>query len=406
MSIALQLMVARTKSPTSQSTEEAKYVHGVVKELASNEKNPKVAWRQRNAATTAICRLLIENHGVSGALSKLFPSASKRDRSVLWPNLAHDVITVAIALDLPHVMEAYSGQWSKSGFHAGLLPCPIAVAAISHDHQEYFHKLLAREDEATTEKPSDNERVYVARNYAIKAGQIEAARMIVSKIGEGELKFRRSEFEKVTELLVLGGCTTILKDPRNFQYSCFHPLSDEILKWATWHGRKELVQWALDDLGANIECRTPWYGTQLTCAASRGHESIVRLLLQKGAKPRPNGTHLFTITAAHGGYIGVLKAMLEYEESIGPPTDEDLLGALQVAGERGHPAFVELLLDRYGIRVPRYWEAKLHSIIELSELEGDCGVGSLIMAKWGPDRPLRSQLEIMGIDTSKITLIF
>lgn len=89
-------------------------------------------------------------------------------------------------------------------------------------------------------------------------------------------------------------------------------LGPEILRTAAKVGSTAIVKMMLDG-GVHVNMESEDRKRRLECAAWRGHEGTVRLLLDRGAKfdclciP-----HSAITDAAHGGHLSVVKTLLEY----------------------------------------------------------------------------------------------
>ena len=124
----------------------------------------------------------------------------------------------------------------------------------------------------------------------------------------------------------------------------------------------------------------------LFLASRRGHSQLVRCLLSRGAKPYLAGYGHALRYAASGGYISVAKAFFDFE---GDPKRSRLLihneehkNSIKTAAVRGHSAFVEMLLERYGVPLEhREWGLPLRLI----ELNGYSGVRRILEAYGIPD---------------------
>lgn len=134
------------------------------------------------------------------------------------------------------------------------------------------------------------------------------------------------------------------------------------LEWAAIHGFKTTARNALD---AGILPTTACFEelVPIALACMHGHESIVRLMLDKGVDPNSDHHHWInsggcqhwskngypTISlmayAARGGHLSVCKTLLEYEAD--PQTNARWNGAktLLLAGEEGHLPVVKLLVE-------------------------------------------------------------
>ena len=118
------------------------------------------------------------------------------------------------------------------------------------------------------------------------------------------------------------------------------------LLWAARRGHEAIVRLLLEK-GANIEVNSRFDGTALVQAAGYGHEAIVRLLLEKGANLEVinyyHGTAL--VEAVRRGDEAIVRLLLEKGANIEAKND-DQQPALIVAATRGTKAIVQLLLEK------------------------------------------------------------
>jgi ankyrin repeat protein len=91
----------------------------------------------------------------------------------------------------------------------------------------------------------------------------------------------------------------------------------------------------------------------LICAARKGHEGIVRLLLDRrgvdaDANNEANQTPLWC--AAENGHAGVVRLLLDLDDVYPNTEDEDDRTPLMIAANNGHEPVVQLLLQRQDIK--------------------------------------------------------
>jgi hypothetical protein len=147
------------------------------------------------------------------------------------------------------------------------------------------------------------------------------------------LLLKKGLINKVKRLLVLG--LNKIDDKRS-----------TTLYWAAQRGHEAVVRLLLEK-GADVEAKGRFRETALIGAARGGHEAVVRLLLEKGAdveaKDEYGGTAL--VGAAEGGHEAVVRLLLEKGADV---EVKDGLGgtALIGAAQRGHEAVVRLLLEK------------------------------------------------------------
>ena len=109
----------------------------------------------------------------------------------------------------------------------------------------------------------------------------------------------------------------------------------------------ESVARLLLDRGASINATNQFQATCLHIAAQNGHESVARLLLERGASinaiDKDNWTSLYF--AARTGHESVVGLLLERGASIDAVT-KDNWTSLHIAAWKGHESVARLLLER------------------------------------------------------------
>ena len=118
------------------------------------------------------------------------------------------------------------------------------------------------------------------------------------------------------------------------------------LMWACMGGHETVVRLLLEK-GANIEAKDQDQQTALLIAAEGGYESVVRLLLEKGANiEAKDGLQQTALsTAAYFGHEAVVRLLLEKGANT-EAKDQSGTTALLVAADRGYEAVVRLLLGK------------------------------------------------------------
>ena len=116
----------------------------------------------------------------------------------------------------------------------------------------------------------------------------------------------------------------------------------------SYFGHETVVQLLLNK-GAAVDARDGRGRTPLWCAAEGGHEAVVRLLLDKSAAvdakgDRDGGTPLWR--AAAGGHEAVVRLLLDKGAAVDAKDDRDGRTPLWCAAAGGHEAVVRLLLDK------------------------------------------------------------
>jgi hypothetical protein len=133
-------------------------------------------------------------------------------------------------------------------------------------------------------------------------------------------------------------------------------VSENPLYWACKAGYKETVQ-VLFDAGAQIS------GSELGIAASRGHTSIVEMLLENGADVHAMASKDSMYAAARKGFLDIVRVLLDagMDPNTSPPPTAPLVGAV----ESEHVDMFRLLVQRGAVVTRVLDEAK-----RMAELEG------------------------------------
>src|ERR1700722_14607775 len=145
------------------------------------------------------------------------------------------------------------------------------------------------------------------------------------------------------------------------------------LSRAAEKGHEAVVKLLLDKVGVDLDSKDTIYGqTPLSRAAENGHEMVVKLLLDKeGVDPDSKTIDGRTplSRAAQMGHEAVVKLLLD-KEGVDPDSKDTTYGQtpLSWAAENGHEAVVKLLLDKKGVdpdskdttndRTPLSWAAE------------------------------------------------
>ncbi|KAI0548027.1 ankyrin repeat-containing domain protein [Xylaria curta] len=123
--------------------------------------------------------------------------------------------------------------------------------------------------------------------------------------------------------------------------------------WAAEIGHETLIRLliekgaAFNDECADLEAQSRFHYTPLYITSYRGHEAIMRLLLEKGANIETKGPFNSTPlhSAASYGYDIIAKLLLEKGAEI-ECTDRGGATPLHLASTKGHEAFIRLLLEK------------------------------------------------------------
>ena len=121
----------------------------------------------------------------------------------------------------------------------------------------------------------------------------------------------------------------------------------EVITETRCNGGHESIVRLLLDRGADMHAQGGMHGNALQAACYGGHESIVRLLLDRGAVINAQGgMHGNTLQAAcYGGHESIVQLLLD-RGAVMHAQGGEYGNALQAASYRGHESIVRLLLDR------------------------------------------------------------
>lgn len=129
-------------------------------------------------------------------------------------------------------------------------------------------------------------------------------------------------------------------------YTAARQLS-KTLWWAIGEGDEDHVRILLDQEGASLSARTPTKQTALNLAVVSGHESVVKLLLEKGANIEAagnNGEKPLYI-AARLGNLQMVTLLLRFKPTIESFNVEKQLSALYISVSNEHEAVAKVLLQ-------------------------------------------------------------
>ncbi|KAE8420553.1 ankyrin repeat-containing domain protein [Aspergillus pseudocaelatus] len=121
------------------------------------------------------------------------------------------------------------------------------------------------------------------------------------------------------------------------------PSEKDVLSILPWYSEKgyTMLEKGADIESTDLDCFTP-----LICAASHGHEDVVRLLLEKGADLEAEDDEECTpvIWAARKGYEGVVRLLIEKGADLQHEDDARCTAIANCAME-GHEGVPRLLLE-------------------------------------------------------------
>ena len=158
------------------------------------------------------------------------------------------------------------------------------------------------------------------------------------------------------------------------------------LAWAARRGHEEVVKVLLERKDINPDLADTIYGrTPLSRAAESGHEGVVRMLLDReGVSPdREDTDHGQTPLswAAESGHEGVVKMLLEREE-VNPHQGDTDRGQTPLlwAAENGHEAVVKILLEQGGVN-PNRADYRGQTPLSLAAESGHEGVVEMLLER-------------------------
>jgi len=154
------------------------------------------------------------------------------------------------------------------------------------------------------------------------------------------------------------------------EYDC---MGMTALTWASFRGHEEVVKKLLEGEDINPDQQDTEYGrTALLWAAKNGHEGVVKMLLERDdVNPDQQDTEYGRTAlswAAKNGHEGVVKMLLQRED-VNPDQADTIHGrtALLWAAKNGHEGVVKMLLQREDVNpdwagnsglTPLLWAAK------------------------------------------------
>ena len=122
------------------------------------------------------------------------------------------------------------------------------------------------------------------------------------------------------------------------------------LAWASTRGHEGVVRVLLERTDVNFGTSSTEYGsTPLLWAAENGHEGVLKILLERSdANPNNPGKNRRTPLwwASHNGHEGIVKMLLEQNDINPNKPDASHRTPLMLASRNGHVGVVRMLLER------------------------------------------------------------
>uniref|UniRef100_X1Z171 Uncharacterized protein n=1 Tax=Capitella teleta TaxID=283909 RepID=X1Z171_CAPTE len=117
----------------------------------------------------------------------------------------------------------------------------------------------------------------------------------------------------------------------------FDPLGLTCLMWASSSNQHEVVLFLLDQKAALNLTASDSGATALILAAAKGHSSVVKVLLERGANPniRCKNGNTALLYATYGNFVTCVKLLLEKGANLAIQNEEGQ-SAFEVAIKCGH----------------------------------------------------------------------
>jgi ankyrin repeat protein len=170
------------------------------------------------------------------------------------------------------------------------------------------------------------------------------------------MHFRESCFSSSRDAVIYNVALTV-SDPKSRAFSRWSriywkdktyedPQTNTQLVIASLFGHNTVVQMLLDK-GADVNAQGGYYGNALQAASERGHEQVVKMLLNKGAKVNAQGGRYGNAlyAASERGHEQVVKILLDKDAKVNAQGAEHC-NALQAASARGNEQVVKMLLNK------------------------------------------------------------
>ena len=152
--------------------------------------------------------------------------------------------------------------------------------------------------------------------------------------------------------LGIAGVVSALLDMKEWGANAFDCMGMTALTWAAGRGHEGVVKMLLERAEANPHQPDTFYGrTPLSWAAGNGHEGVVKMILERENVNPDQADTKYGMTplswAAGNGHAGILKMLLE-REGINPGRTDTKYGRtpLSRAAGNGHEGIVKMLLER------------------------------------------------------------
>ena len=287
------------------------------------------------------------------------------------PDCVHGVITAAVAMNLPHVFNAYAAEWKYDAFWEVYFPPPVSLCT----DPKILDLLFAHASTAKFFSTAEWRNLHYAWLYASARGNHHAAAKIASRHDPAQCTLwdrnAKDILVETIRCLVVGQnsqlLADILKAARNTER---HVRAVRlILDYAAEYGKNEIAAMVLEHFDANralLGCQVT-FRSLLSKAASNGHDQIVRLLRGRCGVGRKKSHPL--VEAACGGFVRAGSALLEPEAADICPTAEQYHRAFWAATRNGHAEFLEVLLQHRSV-APKARKKWMPRLISLASLQG------------------------------------
>lgn len=143
------------------------------------------------------------------------------------------------------------------------------------------------------------------------------------------------------------------------------------LQAASFKGHDQVVRILLEK-GADVNAHGGYYGNALQAASFHGHGQVVQMVLKKGAHINTNQGYFGTAlhAASYGGHNQVVQILLEKRADVNAQ-DKDGISALHLAAEEGHTDILDSLIT-YGAKTT-LCDTQMRSVLHHSINGQTCG---------------------------------